>query len=855
MTESTDTLSGKDQLAVLDRNKAFPYMFFAIVGIGVLILFRKFIFSDLMLYGSDMLNAGVFFREMLVEHVRSNGGPPRWNPYIFGGMPYVDAFHGDIFYPFSSLKYFGNLFRMLGWNLVLHIFLAGVFMYWTAREFALSRVASVVAAVCYGFSGYLVSLVAPGHDGKIFVTTLFPLAILFLDRAFNRRALLNFTLLGVVIGLIILTPHPQMSYFTLWALGFYVLYLLYQRFKSVRASGAGSPVMPLATHGGGFALAVVLGLGISAIQFYPGVQYTKQFSPRTDTKSGWQWATSWSMHTEGVVGLLDPEFVGTSVNKADYPDVHYWGKNAFKDNSEYAGVVALFLGIIGVFFYRRKGIFFGGLALFALSYALGATTPLFKLYFYLIPNVKSLRAPSMIMFIFCFSISLLAAMGVQWILTEYRASQAKTKERFKKYLLIFGGSLGALALLWGLAGESMLGAYTDIFYSGIKSQLVARNVSKWNIAMANLPAVQKGFWISFFLVTASIGVIWGVIRGALPRIVILALPLLAMVDGIRFGDRFIQTVEPQRIRQQFEPNPITDYITKQSDYYRTLQWGIFQGDALPYFGIEVVAGYHGNQLKWYDDLLGGPGMYGNPILKGNALKNFTNARFLNLVGAKYLVLPKRSAFPSDHFGPKPVRLALDLGNVAVYENPNAFPRAFLPDTIVTIAERRAIYPQILRGNANLREVAFVEETSPEWQAALQQLYQIQTNNSQENSDSTKLDTAKDVVKVVSTDMDSIVVSYNVQTSRPVIVTTAYYNGWRPYVNGEPVDLVRADGAFLSALVPKGQGTLTFRYASPLYETGRNVTYVSLALTLGLLGLGWWRRDPDELVEEEQTTEE
>ncbi len=839
-SQAAHTLSGKDQLAKIDRNNLFPYLFFTVVGLGVLILFRKFVFSDLMLYGSDTINAGVFFREMLVDHVRNVGGPPHWNPYIFGGMPYVDAFHGDIFYPLSSLKYFGNLFRMLGWNLVVHIFLAGLFMYWTAREFALSRTASAVAAVCYGFSGYLVSLVAPGHDGKIFVTTLFPLAILFLDRAFNRSMILNFTLLGAVIGLIILTPHPQMSYFTLWALGFYALYLLYQRFKSIRSAGAnGGSMLPLATHSAGFALAVVLGLGISAIQFYPGVQYTKNFSPRTDTKSGWQWATSWSMHTEGVVGLIDPEFVGTSVDRTEYPDVHYWGKNAFKDNSEYVGVVALFLGIIGVFFYRRKGVFFGGLALFALSYALGATTPLFKLYFYLIPNVKSLRAPSMIMFIFSFSISLLAAMGVQWVLEEYREAQAKSKARFRKYLLIFGGSLGALALLWGMAGESMLSAYTDIFYSGIKSQLVARNTTKWNIAMANLPAIQKGFWVSFFLVAASIGAIWGVIRGALPRLVLLALPLLVMVDGIRFGGRFIQTVDSQRMRQSFEPNPITTYLNQNSKNYRTFQWGIFQGDFLPYHGIEVVSGYHGNQLKWYDDLLGGPGMYGNQILKGSALKNITNARFLNLVGAKYLVLPKQSAFPAGHFGPQPVTIALDLGNVAVYENPNAFSRAFLPDTIVTIAERKQIYPHILAGKENLLEVAFVEEMPTEWESALAQLYQLQADSNAVNR------LSQDKIQVVLSDMDSIVVRYDVQTARPIVVTTAFYDGWLPYLNGELIQSVRTDGAFLGALVSKGEGTLTFRYASPLYEKGRNITYVSLVFAFGLLGLGWWRREDNQ----------
>ena len=95
-----------------------------------------------MLYGSDTINAGVFLRSFYIYHFNQFGEIPKWNPYIFGGMPYVDAFNGDIFYPFSILKFFGSLTYMLGFNLFLHIFAAGMFMYFAARQFKLGKTAS-----------------------------------------------------------------------------------------------------------------------------------------------------------------------------------------------------------------------------------------------------------------------------------------------------------------------------------------------------------------------------------------------------------------------------------------------------------------------------------------------------------------------------------------------------------------------------------------------------------------------------------------------------------------------------------------------------------------------------------------
>ena len=269
---------------VIDRPVVFNLSLFAVLLAVVIGLFHLFVFSDNMISSSDTINAGMFFRSFYVDYVHQHGSVPVWNPYQFCGIPYVDGFHGDTFYPLSALKFFINIYRALGWNLLLHVFLAGITMFACARVFKRSQMAATLAAVGYMFAAYFVSQVAPGHDGKMFVTALFPLTIMLIELAFERKPLLNFSLLGLVIGVIILTPHPQMAYYTLWACAGYVLFRLIFRYVEDKA------VSPLVKPSGYFVLAVVLGLAISAIQFNTRNTYVKNYSPRADEKRGESWA-------------------------------------------------------------------------------------------------------------------------------------------------------------------------------------------------------------------------------------------------------------------------------------------------------------------------------------------------------------------------------------------------------------------------------------------------------------------------------------------------------------------------------------------------------------------------------------
>lgn len=787
------------------------------VGLFVILvfLFRDFLFTGgAMLHGSDMINAGIQARTMLVEYVKTHGEVPQWDPYLFGGLPFVEAFHGDIFYPLSFLKFFGSVPRMIGFVLFLHVFLAGVTMYFAARQFKLSKVASVISAAAYMFAPVLVSLIAPGHDGKMFVTALYPLLMLFLDRSFNTtgfQSFFNFTLTGGMIGLIILTPHPQMSYFMLWSVSFYAAFKLIMMLKDKK--GIPAVIRPAALT----AYAVVLGLLVSAIQFYPGYQYTTHFSPRADTKKGWDWAISWSMHEEEAFSLLVPEFAGTSVQDPDIK-TYYWGKNAFKDNSESVVVAALFLAMLGlVFSHRREGYFFGGLALFALLYALAGTTPIFPL-FYLLPKVESLRAPSMIMYLFSFSIALLAGMGIQYFMDLRRSGAKALPPGFYYVLFGFPALLLVFAFLFSAAGQGMLNLWASLFYDSAAREFVQQNISKLDVAYMNLRAIQSGAWLSFLFVGATAVLLWFYAKRMVAAVALIVIAVLVAKQGAIFDARFVQADDPNRY---WGPNPVADYLKQQPGEFRVMNLAGLSPNLLPYFHIPVVVGYHGNQLRWYDDLLGG-------IEKQNQL----HPRFLNLVGAKYLTLPAGQQIPQGYFGDSTTAIVSTFGNVSVVRNDNAFPRVFLVDSAVVHNDRQMINMLVIgrdtdpRDARDLREVAHLEE-----KPALP----IQKGMS-----------LFDSAKIVSYDYDSVTIEVTCSTNKLLVMTDTYYDSWQVTVDGAPAPLLRADGAFRGVAVPGGgKHTVAMLFRSERYSTGKVTTYASTLYLLGVVGFGifYMRRKP------------
>ncbi|MSR23319.1 MAG: hypothetical protein EXR92_07245, partial [Gemmatimonadetes bacterium] len=156
-----------------------------------LFLFREFVFSDQMLYGSDTMGLGYMARAFFANALRTTGFP-LWNPVLLGGTPFIESLAGgDSLYPPSLLLLLVmDTYRAVGWKLVLHVFLAGVFMHAWLRMLGVSRAGALVGGIAYLLTPALVTLVFPGNDGKLMVTALAPLLFWAVEWIFRRRDLL-----------------------------------------------------------------------------------------------------------------------------------------------------------------------------------------------------------------------------------------------------------------------------------------------------------------------------------------------------------------------------------------------------------------------------------------------------------------------------------------------------------------------------------------------------------------------------------------------------------------------------------------------------------------------------------------
>ena len=101
--------------------------------------------------GTDTWRQFFYWRHFAYESL-SRGEWPLWNPYIFSGTPFIAGIQSAVFYPFHvTYLLFGTAFAI---NLIiaLHCFLATLFTYLYARYLELSRPASIVAGLTFGYS-------------------------------------------------------------------------------------------------------------------------------------------------------------------------------------------------------------------------------------------------------------------------------------------------------------------------------------------------------------------------------------------------------------------------------------------------------------------------------------------------------------------------------------------------------------------------------------------------------------------------------------------------------------------------------------------------------------------------------
>src|SRR5260370_5570943 len=103
---------------------------FGILIVFIVVLFLPAFAGKLLVSPvGDQIWAGLPFRWFGAAEWRRTGSVPLWDPYIFGGLPFVGAMHGDIFYPTAWLRLLLPIDTAMNLGFAIHLVLAGWFSY------------------------------------------------------------------------------------------------------------------------------------------------------------------------------------------------------------------------------------------------------------------------------------------------------------------------------------------------------------------------------------------------------------------------------------------------------------------------------------------------------------------------------------------------------------------------------------------------------------------------------------------------------------------------------------------------------------------------------------------------------
>lgn len=754
---------------------------------------------------SDQYIGGYALRDFAAASLRAGHGMPLWNPYLFGGMPYVASMNGDMFYPTALLRVLLPTDVGMTWGLIIHVFLAGLFTYLYLRAEGLGFRGALLGGLAYMMAGNVAGLVSPGHDGKLFVAALLPLGLLLVHRGVRDGRPWAWGGLALTVLLAVLSPHPQALQYFLLVAGAYALYTALAPDESGRRLPRGVVLRRL----GLATLAVALGMLGGAIQFLPLMEYTP-WSPRAGGKP-WEHAISYSMPLEEMIDFYLPQFSGILDR--------YWGRNAIHLHSEYLGAAVLVLAGLA---YRAAGVrrrlvwFWSGVFVVALLWSLGGYTPFFHLVYVLVPGTKYFRAPSVMLFVVSFSVAVLAGVGVD------RALEAPPRPRYAVAWICAALVVALLATTGALTNL----AHALVIYPSLEPRIDA-----------NATALLLGAWRSALAVAAVAIVLLALgHRRLAPR---RAAWLLVAIVGLDLWsvERLYWNFSP-RAAQLYAGDAVIDYLMHIPQPARVvplatqalagsgrdpyLGYGDGRADGLMVHGIRSVVGYHGNEMGRYEELTGWdndwPQRLGSANLWRllNAKYLYTNAARPPMQGMRLVAGPARDA----------------AGNtIYLYQYPADNPAAWVAPIAVKAPDDRVL-PTLLDPRFDVTRAALFDTAAAVPVQPVPGTLPPPTG-----------------VSVHATRWEPGHIALTLDPPAPagaaLVVSENYYPGWSARVDGRPAAIGRVDYVLTGVALPTGARRVELSFASPRYEQGKAITIGCVLLALGglLAGVLVERRAP------------
>lgn len=778
---------------------------------------------------SDQYLAGYAFREFAAQSLRSGHGFPQWNPFLQGGLPYIAAMHGDIFYPTFLLRMIMPTDMAMTWEFVIHLFLAGLFTYLFLRAWAFGFWPSLIGGLAYMMGGAVAGLASPGHDGKLFVEALTPLGLLLVTRGVRDGRNWAWGTFAIVVGLAFLSPHPQLFEYFLILAGCFALFAAFATHPVT-----GKLPTDVAIRRLGIALGcVVIGCLIGAVQYWPSLIEYKPWSPRAGGHS-WADATSYSYPIEEILNWYWPQFSGILDN--------YWGQNGIHLHSDYFGVIVLLLAgaAFGASERAKFRRFWWITGLVSLIWAFGGFTPFYHVIMALVPMTKYLRAPSTMIYVTSLSVAVLVAIGVE------RIAMGKLSPKYAVAWIAAAAVFGILMSVGGYTGLSSAAVDAGVnhiistlgYPPEAHAQFVERFAPK---AQANTGDAIFGVWRSFLFVLLGAGVLWALVMDRIKmRAAAIALAVLLVVDlwsierlywifSPRAAQLFTTDGAVEAIKADIAKNgPARVQNPTIGGDRMALELGrpdrAFTGDKLMIFGLRLDTGYHGNELGMYDRLTELSTPDSLPIRYTPGFWRHENIRYW------YTVLGDTDMYrlSAQLKVPPFTKLAGPVKNAAgstvyAYKLPEANPPAWVTSAIIKAPQDRAL-GAVLDPSFDPATVAVADTSATNIAAAQLQALPAPTP------------VTANVTSYAPGAID-VSLSQPAAAGQALVVSENYYPGWQATVDGKAAPVGLMNYNLVGVALPQGARAVQLRFVDAAYEKGKVVTWIALLLAVACVVIG------------------
>jgi hypothetical protein len=374
------------------------------------------------------------------------GQLPLWNSLVGSGAPLAANLQTGAFYPLNFLHLLLPTEQAMGYTAILHVMLAGLFMYAYLRSVQLSPLAALIGALAFELNGFLIA-----RAGFFSVIAAAPWLAAWLWRAEElhlairnpHSAIRNSLWLALVVGLGILAGHAQIAVYSLAFVSLYFVWRIFSNRTSLHLSIPRSLIL--------FTLAVLLGLALAAVQLLPAAELTRE-----SQRAGGLDYTKIMTHSFWPLRLLtlfSPDFFGNPAQN------NFWGYDNYWENAAYIGLIPLLLALSAIWNRVRRRPspgpigFLATTAIVSLVLAFGWFTPIYPLLFNTVPGFDLFQGPARWLIITIVALCALAGFGMQHLIDRGVSRKACTR------LILLGLALS----LAGLAASFVLKGRVETF--------------------------------------------------------------------------------------------------------------------------------------------------------------------------------------------------------------------------------------------------------------------------------------------------------------------------------------------------------------------------------------------------------